>query len=128
MFENIVQAVIISVIGLIFTTLVGIIGYFLKQTMARVDANEKDVAEIKENYEPTKNHDKDIKAFNEKLETIEKDVKGFKDTYLEKEEFIRSMAEINRKFDRMDDKLDRNAQRTDDKLDRVLAMLNKEAK
>ena len=65
MFENIVQAVIISVICLVITTLVGIIGYFLKQTMARVDANEKDVAEIKENYEPTKNHDKDIKAFNE---------------------------------------------------------------
>ena len=128
MFENIVQAVIISVICLVITTLVGIIAYFLKRTMAKVDANEKDIKEVKATYEPAKTHDKDIKAFNEKLETIEKDVKGFKDTYLEKEEFIRSMAEINRKFDRMDDKLDRNAQRTDDKLDRVLAMLNKEAK
>ena len=128
MASNIMEGVITSVICLGITTLVGIIGYFLKQTMSRVSNNEKDIKEVKANYEPTKAHEKDIKAFNEKLETIEKDVKGFKDTYLEKEEFIRNMAEINRKFDRMDDKLDRNAQRTDDKLDRVLAMLNKEAK
>lgn len=122
---SIMEGVITSAIILGITTIVGIIGYFLKQTMARVAANEKDVKDIKVSYEPAKAHEKDIKDINQKLESINKDVKGFKDTYLEKEEFIRSMAEINRKFDRMDDKMDRNAQRTDDKLDRVLAALNK---
>ncbi len=117
MVENIVQAVVISVICLVITTLVGIIGYFLKQTMARVDANEKDVADIRENYEPAKAHEKDAEAFNKKLDDIEKEVKSFKDTYLEKEDFIRNMAEINHKFDRMDDKLDR-----------VIALLNREGK
>ena len=85
----------------LFPEMFGIILFFF---MSKVDANEKDIKEVKANYEPTKAHEKDVKAMNEKLETIEKDVKGFKDTYLEKEEFIRSMAEINRKFDRMDDK------------------------
>ena len=70
--------------------------------------------------------DKDIKdlrvliseeEIQKKLDDIEKEVRNFKDTYLEKEDFIRNMAEINHKFDRMDDKLDR-----------VIALLNREGK
>ena len=86
---SIMEGVITSAIVLGISTVVGIIGYFLKQTMSRVAANEKDVQDIKTSYEPAKAHEKDIKEINQKLESINKDVKGFKDTYLEKEEFIR---------------------------------------
>ena len=117
MFESIIQGVLISIVCLIITTLVGIIGYFLKQTMARVAANEKDVADIKETYESAHSHEKDVKEFYKKIDEIEKEVRNFSNTYLEKEDFIRNIAEINHKFDRVDDKLDR-----------VITLLNREGK
>ncbi len=107
MLNEITVAVVISVICLVISTMVAIIGYFLKQTMSRVQAVEDETKEIKQNYEPVKSHEKDMEKINEKLESIDTEVKGFKSTFLEKEDFIRSMAEINHKFDRMDDKLDR---------------------
>ncbi|MBQ6894863.1 MAG: hypothetical protein IJN40_05165 [Clostridia bacterium] len=117
MASNIMEGVITSVICLGITTLVGVIGYFLKQTMGRMAAAEKEIKEIRQTYEPVKSHEKDMEKINEKLESIDLEVKGFKNVFLEKEDFIRSMAEINHKFDRMDDKLDR-----------LISLMNKEAK
>ena len=66
-----------------------------------------------------------MKEIKNEVENISKSVSAFRDNYVSKEEFVRSISEMNRKFDRVDDKLDRMSERTNDKLDRVLSKLNK---
>ncbi|MBR2405320.1 MAG: hypothetical protein IKA95_06665 [Clostridia bacterium] len=113
----------------IFTTAItlvlAVIGYFLKRTMAKLDSNEERISNVEKNYEPSKAHSADMKEIKNEVENISKSVSAFRDNYVSKEEFVRSISEMNRKFDRVDDKLDRMSERTNDKLDRVLSKLNK---
>ena len=46
----------VDVVGYIVTACVGVIGFFLKRTMTRLDATEKDVQTIKENYVKESDH------------------------------------------------------------------------
>ena len=120
MIVNITQAVIISIITLIITTVVSIIGFFLKRTMGRVDKCEERLEEIPNKYESAKQHAKDIADFKEELKGVKADVKTISNDFLKKEDFVRKMSEIDTKFERLEDKIDRNARETSSKLDKIL--------
>ncbi len=109
--------IVTTIIGIV----IGIIGFFLKRTMNRIDKMEQDMKK----YEPSEAHDKDMIEVKNKLQTIEDDLKEFPDKFLKQEEFVRSMAEINHKFDRIEDKIDRNGKATESKLDKLLMNINK---
>lgn len=126
MIIDITQAVIISIITLIISTIVAIIGYFLKRTITRVDKCEEKIEKIPSQYESTKAHNDDMREVKAELKGIKDDIKDISNEFLKTEEFIRKMLEINHKFDRIEDKIDKNARITDSKLDKLLAGLNKE--
>ena len=112
----------------IFTTAItlalSVIGYFLKRTMAKLDSNEGRISNVEKNYESSQAHSDDMREIKTDVENISKSVSAFRDNYVSKEEFVRSISEMNRKFDRVHDKLDRMSARTSDKLDIVLSKLN----
>lgn len=123
------------------TTLVGlaisVIGYFLKQTMKRLDRVEDSQGAADKNHESKEEHSKDIKEFRIQHEKDIKECKQAIDScrseitnialkYLEKEEFVRNMATIDNKFKRIEDKLDSTANITNKKLDRLLEKVYRE--
>lgn len=123
------------------TTLVGlaisVIGYFLKQTMKRLDRVEDSQGAADKNHKSKEEHSKDIKEFRIQHEKDIKECKQAIDScrseitnialkYLEKEEFVRNMATIDNKFKRIEDKLDSTANITNKKLDRLLEKVYRE--
>lgn len=48
-----------------------------------------------------------LKRMASKVRRTEKAIESIQHNYVNKEEFLRTIAEMNRKFDRMDDKLDK---------------------
>lgn len=113
------------IITLAVATVAGIIGYFLKQTMSRVDTHEKDINVIKQTY-ATKNevdgHDKDINTIKQSYVTknemsalrgelkddikrLTEDVGDIKENFLAKGDFYRVQANTDKKLDKMYDLL-----------------------
>lgn len=102
------------------STGVGIIAYFLKRTMSRVDKTESDLNKVKEEYVPSKANEKvideckrDIRQIRESytpkqehvkdIDELRKDVKVMKDKFLTKEDFFREQAKTEKKLDRIMD-------------------------
>lgn len=105
----------------LFTATMGIITYFLKRTMNRVDKNESNVEEIKgeyvkkadyekqqekqdsaikeirDNYTPMQIHTKAYDEVNDKIDEI-------KDQMLKKDDFIREIGELKRSLERSQEK------------------------
>ncbi|NCB52453.1 MAG: hypothetical protein EOM54_11345 [Clostridia bacterium] len=80
---------IISVVG---TILLGVIGFFLKREMTRGDRVEQDVKLL------------DVtKADKEDVEKLESSVTKIKEDYITKEDFYREQAKTDRKLDRIID-------------------------
>lgn len=102
------------------TTLIGIIGYFLKRTMNRVDRHDEDIDKIKvatvrtetyndnlaelktdikqirEDYTPKTVHVKDY-------DECRKDIKQIKEDYIMKEDFYREINKVDKKLDYITD-------------------------
>ncbi len=125
----------------IITTIIGlaiaVIGYFLKQTMSRLQRVEDKLSDANECHESKAQHDKDIKEFKEQhkndiseckkeIEKLRTEINKIANRYLEREEFIRSMATINQKFDRIEDNLNEQLKNTNTKLDRLLELVYRE--
>lgn len=104
--------------------IIGIIGYFLKRTMSRVDKNEQDINSVKEIYTPSKTHDKHFEECKSEIKQIKEDytpkqthekdfdecrndIKQIKEDCITKEDFFREMGKFDRKLDRQDEKIDR---------------------
>lgn len=119
------ESIITSVISLIITTIIGIIGYFLKQTITRVDKAEGKIEGMPERYVAVKTYNKDIGTITTEVKDIKNDIKAFQSGYLSKDDFIREMSQMNRKFELLEKKFDSSARRTDEKLDKVIANLNR---
>jgi hypothetical protein len=95
---------------------IGVVGYFLKRTMGRVDKSETDISRIKEtytrkdehaetradirqireDYTPKKSHEKDFDECRQKIEQIKQD-------YIMKEDFYREFNKVDRKLDHITD-------------------------
>lgn len=116
----VVNHVHLVIAGLCVTVPLGIIGYFLRQTMNRLKDVEDKVSGIKDAQTKAEASNKDTLANTKAIEKLTKDLETVKGDYLSRDEFVRSMAQINHKFDRLEDKMDRNAAKVDDKLDRLL--------
>lgn len=109
-----------TIVSLTAGLLIGIIGYFLKRTMSRVDKTEEsltalitnikdtfvtdkvtnelkaDIKQIREDYTPTSVHDK---AYDE----CRLDIKEIKEDYITKEDFFREQSKLERKIDKIMD-------------------------
>ncbi len=109
-----------TIVSLSAGLVIGIIGYFLKRTMSRVDKNEADIDIVKENYVTSKSHEKDMdecksdikqirtdytpKSVHEKdFDEAKNDIKGIKEDYITKEDFFREQSKTDRKLDRIMD-------------------------
>lgn len=81
---------------------IGIIGYFLKTTVAELKK------QIKANLEKVTNVENKL---NGKLDELEKELSDLKSDlpfiYVTREDFIRSMNTVGNKFDKVGDKLDK---------------------
>ena len=122
-----------TVVGLAISTII----YFLKQTMNRLQRVEDKMSDADKNHESKEQHDKDISEFKRQYEKdmneCRKSIAECRDEinkislkYLEKEEFIRSMATIDNKFKRIEDKLENTSNITNKKLDRLLEKIYRE--
>ncbi len=85
-----------TIISIAVTTIIGVITFFLKRTISRVDKNEDDIAKIKGDYSPRAVHGKDI-------DELRMDIKKIKEDYITKEDFYREQNKTDRKLDRIMD-------------------------
>lgn len=99
-------------LSLIVPTVVGIIGYFLKRTIAKADECEKQIEYIKENYATqtsVERLEKNIKEesskfqneIREKLDDVSSDLKDVQINYIHKNDFFKEMAKIDNKIERI---------------------------
>ena len=116
------KEVLSIIIGLAFSIPLSIIGYFLKRTMNRVDEDEKKINTMEKGKADacTVATKVELNAVVENVKEVKSDIEKITSDYLSREDFVRSISEINHKFDRMEDKIDKNAVRVDEKLDKLL--------
>lgn len=99
-------------VSLIVPTVLAIIGYFLKRTIAKVDECERQVEHITLNYATqvsVEKIEKNIKDETEKfkteirdrLEDIQTDLKDVQINYIHKNDFFKEMAKIDNKIERI---------------------------
>lgn len=105
---------------LVLTTAIAVISYFLKKVIKR-----NDECELKEEHQKDIDalktaHEEDVRELKSEIKEVKKDIKGISDSFLKKEDFVRKMVEIDKKFDRLEDKIDANAKETGIKLDKIL--------
>ena len=100
--ENMQQDLIFYIITTVFSVILGIIGFFLKRTMDRLDRNETNVQELKEaqyalsDKYATKAEVAEIKAAMQKLSD---NVDYIKEHTTKNEDFIRVMTRLESKID-----------------------------
>ena len=75
----------VDVVGYIVAGAVGVIGFFLKRTMTRLDTTEKDVQTIKENYVKENDHKESLQKIDEDIKEVKKDIRIINDKFLTKE-------------------------------------------
>lgn len=87
------------------TLAIGIIGFFLKRTMSKVDEHDKDINRIKQTY-VTKDEFKELRAeIKAELDKISIDVADMKEKSLSKQDFYRAQGDMNDTIKRMYDML-----------------------
>lgn len=108
--------VVSKVIGLVLSAVAGVIGFFLKRTINRVDLNERAIAEFRENFARRVELEK-IEAsssaaitkmearMNERLDGIDTELKAVRTQYITKDEFVQQIAKLSAQNDRIYDML-----------------------
>ena len=91
----------VDVVGYIVTACVGVIGFFLKRTMTRLDATEKDVQTIKENYVKESDHKDSLHKIDEDIKDVKKDIKTMNANFLTKEDFFREQRKTEQQLERI---------------------------
>lgn len=117
--------VIVTIVGIVS----GIIGYFLKKTMDKVDTHDKDINVIKQTY-VSKDEMTTVKAelegdtkavkteLSQDIVQLTADVADIKENFLKQQDFYRSQAATDKKLDRMQES-------TESKLDRINNLIMK---
>lgn len=104
------------IVTFVIITASGIISYFLKKTMDKVDTHDKDINVIKQTYvtdermkEMKFELENDIKSVKEELDSDIKqltfDVSEIKENFLKSQDFYRVQANTDKKLDKMYDLL-----------------------
>lgn len=91
----------VDVIGYIVAACVGVIGFFLKRTMTRLDTTEKDVQIIKENYVKESDHKESLRKIDEDIKDVKKDIKTMNANFLTKEDFFREQRKTEQQLERI---------------------------
>lgn len=91
----------IDVVGYIVAGAVGVIGFFLKRTMTRLDTTEKDVQTIKENYVKEKDHKESLQKIDEDIKEVKKDIRTINDKFLTKEDFFREQRKTEKQLEKI---------------------------
>lgn len=98
-----------TIISLCAGLVIGVIGFFLKRTISRVDDNAAAIQNIHNNYVVQDDHNDDIAE-------CRADIKQIKEDYITRDDFYREQSKTERKLDHIMDNTDR-------KLDRVMEIL-----
>lgn len=107
---------VLTIIGIVFSGVSGIIVYFLKQTMDRLGQCEKENKTIRQEYarkdelEKLERNSGDKfttleKRMNERFDKVDAQVTGIVQNYITKEDFVVRMAELGRQNERIYDQL-----------------------
>ena len=91
----------VDVVGYIVAGAVGVIGFFLKRTMTRLDATEKDVQTIKENYVKENDHKESLQKIDEDIKEVKKDIRIINDKFLTKDDFFREQRKTEKQLEKI---------------------------
>ena len=91
----------VDVVGYIVAGAVGVIGFFLKRTMTRLDTTEKDVQTIKENYVKENDHKESLQKIDEDIKEVKKDIRIINDKFLTKDDFYREQRKTEKKIEKI---------------------------
>lgn len=98
-----VNQIVYGIMMLIVTTLLGVIAYFVKRTVSQVDSHEAQISEIKDKYATKEEIDCLQDNLRDDVRKLSDGIESLKDNYIRKDDFVRSIADINRKQERIYD-------------------------
>ena len=97
----------------IVTTVVGLVGFLFGRSVFRqLDENRADIKEVRENYTPRTDHQKDVEALRREMKEMRTemrteirqmsdDVKDIKENCIRREEFVSHQLKLENKLDRL---------------------------
>ena len=97
----------------IVTTVVGLVGFLFGRSVFRqLDENRADIKEVRENYTPRTDHQKDLEAVRREMKEMRTemrteirqmsdDVKDIKENCIRREEFVSHQLKLENKLDRL---------------------------
>ena len=94
-------------IPIVATLVIGIIGYFLRQSFTRIDRMHSEITQLRQDTVRRNEYDKDI-------DELRNDVKDIRDNYIKREDFYREISKLDRKLDQIMDKVITMARRQQD--------------
>ena len=98
-------------IGIMLTALLGVIGALISRSIfKRLDDNSADIKEVREQYTPRSQHAMDLKDIRQEMKELRGEVRGdiqelnenikeLRETCLRKDDFLRSMMQMQNKMD-----------------------------
>lgn len=96
---------ITSLAVLAVTIIVGIIGFFLKRTISAVDDCASEIKNMKRDYATKEELDTFRGDIKDEIRKISSNIDDIKDNYIRKDDFVRSMADMNGQLNRILDYL-----------------------
>ncbi|MFT8888635.1 hypothetical protein [Ethanoligenens sp.] len=92
-----------AIAPLALSVTVGIIGFFLKRTIALVDKHESDIGNMKERFVTKDEWDSLQGDLRDEVRKLSGGIELLKDNYIRKDDFVREIADLNRRQDRIYD-------------------------
>ena len=98
-------------VGTLLTALLGVVGLLLSRAIfKRLDDNSADIKEVREQYTPRSQHNEDLKDIRREMKELRGEVRGdiqelnenikeLRETCLRKDDFLRSMMQMEKKMD-----------------------------
>lgn len=113
------------VIELAITTAIGIVSYFLKKTMDKIEKSDQKIQSIEKEYITKNDHDKGIKEVKEEIIKIREDYTPKSDFKEVVNEFRNDLKNAQKDFLTKEDFI-REQRKTEDKLDDIYKLLIKQ--
>lgn len=98
-------------VGTLLTALLGVVGLLLSRAIfKRLDDNSADIKEVREQYTPRSQHNEDLKDIRREMKELRGEMRGdiqelnenikeLRETCLRKDDFLRSMMQMEKKMD-----------------------------
>lgn len=88
---------------LVLSVTIGIIGFFLKRTINLVDKHETDISAMKAHFVTKDDWDSLQCDLRDEMQKLTGGIESLKDNYIRKDDFVREIADLNRRQDRIYD-------------------------